>query len=204
MGNYTYFSGIVILLAMKRAVIVHCWSGTPNYCWYPWVKQALEKRGFQVTVPAMPETDLPQLKLWLPKLKEIVGEPDEELYLIGHSAGSLTIMRYLEQMTDVKVAGVALVAGFTDDLGYEELANFFATPFDFEAIKRHVDKGIALIHSDNDPYVPVKYGYELANKLAAELAILPAKGHFSGPIDEASSCRELPEVIEAIEEMETA
>src|SRR5688572_18578216 len=35
----------------------------------------------------MPETDEPKLKLWLPKLIETIGQPDEELYLVGHSIG---------------------------------------------------------------------------------------------------------------------
>lgn len=121
---------------MKRAIIVHCWSGTPDYCWYPWVKQQLEAKGFTVTVPAMPETDEPKLKLWLPKLIETVGEPDEELYLIGHSAGCITIMRYLEQLpANVKIGGIVFVAGFTHNLGFEELTNFFTTALDFDKIK---------------------------------------------------------------------
>ena len=58
---------------MKRAIIVHCWSGYPEYCWYQSVKGELEKAGFKVEVPAMPDTDAPNLGKWLPKLKEVVG-----------------------------------------------------------------------------------------------------------------------------------
>ena len=58
---------------MKRAVIVHCWDGKPNYAWYPWVKKELEKKGYLVKVPAMPETEIPKLALWLPKLEETIG-----------------------------------------------------------------------------------------------------------------------------------
>ncbi|NTU99187.1 hydrolase, partial [Candidatus Falkowbacteria bacterium] len=85
---------------MKRAIIVHCWEGYPEYCWYPWVKEQLEARGFQVEVPALPETDLPQLSGWLPALQQLIGQPDEELYLIGHSLGCATIMRYLESLPE--------------------------------------------------------------------------------------------------------
>lgn len=188
---------------MKRAVIVHCWDGRPDYCWYPWVKQQLEKIGYRVDVPAMPETEAPKLALWLPKLVETVGKPDQELLLIGHSSGCITIMRYLESLpAGVKVAGIVLVAGFTDNLGFEELTNFFQTPLDFSKIKSHLAQGAVMIHSDNDPYVDPRYGEELSQKLEGKLVLLPGMKHFSGPIDNEEACRQLPAVIEAGKELE--
>lgn len=186
---------------MKRVVIVHCWDGYPEYCWYPQTKKELEANDFQVEVPLMPETEMPKLSLWLPKLKEVIGKPDEELFLIGHSAGCITILRYLESLGEnEKIGGVVLVAGFTDDLGFEELKNFFETPIDFEKIKRHCDTFV-LIHSDNDPYVDLKYGDILKEKLGAKLIVKHNMKHFSGPIDKEDSCVSLPDVTEAVLDM---
>ena len=110
---------------MQRAIIVHCWEGYPDYCWYPSVKKELEAKGFIVSVPAMPETDLPEMSKWIPKLQEIIGVPDGELYLIGHSIGCAAILRYLEILGEKqKVGGVVLVAGFTENVGYEEIQSF--------------------------------------------------------------------------------
>ena len=121
---------------MKRAVIIHCWDGYPDYCWYPYVKKELEAKGFEVQVPAFPETDAPKLDAWLHVLKEKVGIPDGNTYLIGHSVGCITIFRYLESLAPgQKIGGVVLVAGFTDDLGFKELKNFFTTEIQFEKIK---------------------------------------------------------------------
>ncbi len=187
---------------MKRAVIVHCWSGTPNYCWYPWTERQLTEYGFQVGVPAMPETDAPKLDLWLPKLVETIGEPDEELVLIGHSIGCGTIMRYLETLpAGVKIGGVVFVAGFTEDLGFAELENFYETPLEFELIKSHIARGSVLIQSDNDPYVDAKYGKELSEKLGGKLVFVPGAKHFSGSVDDPESCTQLPEVIDAVKEL---
>lgn len=187
---------------MKRVVIVHCWSGTPQYCWYPWVKRQLEAGGFTVEVPSMPETDEPKLKLWLPKLIETIGQPDEELFLIGHSIGCATIMRYLEQLPQgQKVGGVVLVAGFTDDLGFPELSNFYQTSLDFATIREKSVKGFVNIHSDDDQYVPLRNSHELKKHLGGEAIILHAKGHFSGPLDNEDSCTELPEVVTATERL---
>lgn len=192
----------VIMHYMKRVIIVHCWGGTPDYCWYPWVKKALEAKGFKVDIPAMPETDEPKLALWLPKLIETIGQPDEELYLVGHSIGCATINRYLEQHPKgEQVGGVVLVAGFTDNLGFAELTNFFETPLNLANIRQKSAKGFMNIHSDDDQYVPTSYNKTLQDGLGGEAVILHQKGHFSGPVDNEASCTELPEVVEAIEQL---
>ena len=182
---------------MKRVIIVHCWEGYPEYCWYPYTKKELEKKDFQVTVPAFPETELPKLDKWLPKLKEVVGEPDSETFLIGHSVGCITILKYLESLSDnQKIGGAVLVAGFTDNLGYDELKNFFTTPINFDEIKKHCPKFIT-IFSDNDPEVPLKHRDIFKNKLNAEVITKHNAGHFSGN----DKCSELLDVVSSIEKL---
>ena len=164
---------------MKRVVIIHCWEGTPDYCWYPQTKKELEEKGFEVQVPEMPETMSPKLATWLPKLKEVAGVPNENLFLIGHSLGCITILKYLETLDEnQKVGGVVMIAGFTDDVGYSELTNFFVDEIDFEKIKTKANHFIA-IQSDNDPYVDLKYGDILKEKLGVKLIIKHAMDHFS-------------------------
>ncbi len=200
---------------MKRAVIVHCWDGYPDYCWYPQTKKELEEKGFKVLIPEMPETNLPKLSLWLPKLQETIGQPDQNLFLIGHSSGCITIMRFLETLgANQKIGGVVFVAGFTDDLGFPELSNFFETPIDFEKVKLRVSTDavsfpprrkiktkahhFVAIQSDDDPYVPLKYGDILKQKLGAKLITKHQMGHFSGPVDNTTSCTSLPDVTQSI------
>src|SRR5688572_8359276 len=184
-------------MAMKRAIIVHCWGGNSNYAWYPWAKSELEKRGYQVTVPNMPDPDPPKLASWLPHLREVVGEPDDELVLIGHSIGTVTIMRYLESLPEGKQIDKAiLVAGFTDQLGFSELENFFETRLDFAKIKSKSKNGFVAIQSDNDPFVSEQYGTRLKEELDATLVIKHGAKHMSGAVDGEESCTELPEVLE--------
>jgi uncharacterized protein len=191
---------------MKRAIIVHCWEGYPQYCWYPYVKKELEKRGFEVQVPVMPDTENPKLHQWLPMLKEIAGKPDESLFLIGHSLGCVTIMRYLENLAEnEKVGGVVFVAGFSNidnpKLEFEEIKNFFETQIDLEKIKNKSKNGFFAIHSDDDPYVDVKYADIFREKLGAEVIIKHGMKHFSGAIEGEESCKELPEVVQGVMKM---
>lgn len=190
---------------MKRAIIVHCWEGYPEYCWYPWVKKELEVRGFQVEVPSMPETEMPKMEKWVPHLQNIIGNPDEELYLIGHSIGCAAILRCLETLDEnQKVGGVVLVAGFTEDIGYDEVKNFFETPFDFEKIKSKSKNGFVAINSDNDPYVDLKYADIFKEKLGAEVIIKHNAQHFSGDIEGEEACLELIDVVQSIEKLAKA
>jgi len=182
---------------MKRAIIIHCWGGSANYAWYPWVKAELEKQGYQVFVPGMPNTDEPQLSEWLPTLQGIIGEPDEELILIGHSLGTVTIMRYLETLSDTqRIKKAILAAAFTDQLGFRELENFFETRLNLNGIKSKAKDGFIVVQSDDDPFVSEQYGTRLKEDLGAKLVIKHGAKHMSGAVDGEEACTELPEVVE--------
>ena len=62
----------------KRVFIIHGWDGHPNEGWFPWLKQGLEARGFEVFVPQLPEPEKPRIYNWIPKIQEVVGMPDEQ------------------------------------------------------------------------------------------------------------------------------
>jgi len=184
---------------MKRAIIVHCWGGNSKYAWYPSVQKELETLGYQVLVPDMPNTDTPKLSEWLPFLSNLIGTPDEDLVLIGHSVGTVVIMRYLESLKDnEKIGKSILVAGYTDPLGFKELENFFETKLDFEKIKIKSKNGFVLIQSDNDPFVSEQYGIRLRDELGAKLVVKHNALHMSGSADGENACLDLPEVIENI------
>ncbi len=181
---------------MKKVIIIHGWEGSPQANWFPWLKKELETKGFVVEVPTMPNTMHPTLEGWLTHLKKITGEPNENTYFVGHSLGVITILRYLESLEDKKVGGIILVAGFPEPIGYEEINTFFAKPLNYQRIKKAVDKIIA-IHSNSDPYVPLKNGEILEEKIGAKLIIIPNAGHFNAE----DGFTELPAVLEAIFEI---
>lgn len=167
---------------MKKVFLIHGWEGRAEGGWRPWLKKELESRGFEVVVPQMPNTNEPQLSEWLAHLQKIANNPDEQTYFVGHSLGCITILRYIENLSEnKKIGGAVLVAGFSGSIGvgYEKLDSFVSVPVNFEKIKKHTDKFIA-IHSDNDPYVPLKMGEILQEKLGAKLVIEKGQGHFGG------------------------
>ncbi|MCL5733929.1 MAG: alpha/beta hydrolase [Patescibacteria group bacterium] len=188
---------------MNRVFIIHGWDGHPNEGWFPWLKEELEQKGFEVQVPEMPETDEPKIETWVPYLAQLVGRPDENTYFVGHSIGCQAILRYLEYLPDdKKIGGAIFVAGwFTlESLGTDEeietAGPWLETPIDFGKIKNHAQKFTA-IFSDNDPYVPAENQKMFEDNLGAKIIIEHNKGHFSG----SDKITELQSALEAILEI---
>lgn len=187
---------------MKRAVIIHCWEGYPKYCWYQSIKAELEKEGFKVKIPAFPDSERPKLKNWLSYLKSTVRKPDENLFLIGHSIGCATILRYLESLKEgERIGGAVFVAGFVNNLGFKELSNFFKKPINFKKARMGMKKGSIAIYSTNDPFVPLDHAEVFKKKLGSEVIMKKNMGHFSGPIEEEVACLELPDVVKSVKKL---
>ena len=182
----------------KRVFLIHDWEGSPQRDWIPWLKNRLEQQGFAVFVPLMPIPDEPTLKGWVPFIAQRAGFPTKNDYFVGHSLGSIAILRYIETLrTTEEIGGAVLVAGFSHDLEYpgyyNELASFFKRPIKWEKIKSHCQKFIA-IASDNDPYVPLAHGEILKENLGAELIVEHNMKHFSGD----DGITQLPIVLESM------
>ena len=97
---------------MKRIFMIHGWDGSTENHWFPWLKKELEKIGFKVIVPKMPDTSSPKINTWVPFLEKSVGIIDNDTFFIGHSIGCQTIMRYLEKLDNKqKIGGIVFVAG---------------------------------------------------------------------------------------------
>src|SRR3989344_194754 len=189
---------------MKRVFIIHGWSGFPEECWFPWLKKELENNGFEVQVPAMPNTDEPRIEEWVPFLEKLVGEPDENTYLIGHSIGCQAILRYLGDLKeDAKIGGVVFVAGWIkkligvyDENEIEIARPWVETPIDFESVKNHT-KNIVAVFSDDDEFVSLDNLDAFKEKLGARTLIEHGKGHFS----QETGIKELPVVLEELLKM---
>ncbi len=169
---------------MKRIIITHGWSGSPDANWLPWLTSELEKHGHEVVVPAMPDTDNPVIETWVGTLAEVVGTPDEDTYFVGHSIGCQTILRYLETI-NTPVGGAVFVAGwFTlenmEDEKEEEIARpWIETPIDSEKVKSVLPQSVLVI-SDNDPYGAFEENIRRFGEIVTQTVVLPHAEHITG------------------------
>lgn len=189
----------------KRIIIVHGWDGTPQENWFPWIKAQLDKKGFIVSVPQLPDPGNPRIFNWVPALAKTVGKADKNTYFIGHSMGCQTIARYLEALPEnVKVGGAVFVAGFfkrltglENDPDVQETDKHWLTaPINLDKVKSHINKSIA-IFSDNDPYVPLDNQDDFRNKLGSKIVIEHNMGHFNA----SAGFKELPIALKSVLEI---
>ena len=184
-----------------KVYIIHRWDGTPKSDWYSWLKKELEKKGFEVIIPKMPNTSKPKIELWASYLNKIIKNTNEEIYLIGHSIGCQAIMRYLAGLsTNIKIKKVIFVSGWfnlknLEDEETEEIAkSWVETPIDFNKIKNKA-KDITVFLSDNDQFVNLKENKGFFKKnLNAKIIVESNKGHFT----KDDGITKIPEVLEMI------
>jgi len=180
---------------MKKVYLIHGWNGFPNNHWFPWLKKELEKLNFKVESLEMPNSKHPKLKEWLNHLNKSI-EPNKDTYLVGHSLGCITIVRYLESLPEnVKIKGCIFVAGFSF-LNYKEIKEFYEKNPDINKIKRHC-KNFVNIYSDNDEDISIEQSESFANLIKAKKVLEKEKGHFCLN----DSVDKLPSVLNTIKVM---
>jgi hypothetical protein len=174
---------------MKRIILVHGWAGSPDTNWLPWLKAELERKGYEVVVPEMPDTDTPVIDAWVSHLAEVVGVPDAETYLIGHSVGCQAILRYLETV-ETAVGGALFVAGWFNLEGLEEgeeeeiARPWIDMPINLGKVKSVLLQSTLLI-SDNDPWGAFQENRKRFKEFITKEVVVPGGEHFTEKEEQA-------------------
>lgn len=189
---------------MKSEVFIfHGTEGYPEENWFPWLKQKLEKKGYNVFVPQFPTPPVVPAKIseWFDILKDYEQHINENTILIGHSLGGIFTLRILEQLEHpVKAAFfVGTPIGVRPILNYGRDDSFSGFFFDWESIKKKAQHFV-VFQSDTDPYVGLENGQQLAEKLGVQLNFVPNAGHFNAKAGYLKFEKLLEEVNKILEE----
>lgn len=186
---------------MKRVFMIHSWEGTPYNHYYKWLKGELEKLGYKVFCPAMPDADNPVIEKWIEYLRKIVGTPDKDTYFLGHSIGCQTILRYLETIStpvgkSVFVAGWFYLENLEDEEAEKIAEPWIKTPINFAKVQKVLPSS-TLIISDNDPFGAFEENKKKFTELGSKIIVLHGAGH----IDEEGGYTKLPEALEEFKKL---
>lgn len=189
---------------MNKIYIVHCWDGTKDDGWYPWLDEKLTNENNKVFRFNMPNTANPKIGEWVSFLDQQIDNLDENTYFVGHSIGCQTILRYLQSKDVTKIGGVLLVAPWLDLLDYaieDEESYDTAMPWltekiDFEKVKKFTNN-IHCIFSDNDYFVSIDQKDKFEKLLDAKTLVVSGKGHISGE----DNVYELKEILDECNKM---
>jgi predicted alpha/beta hydrolase family esterase len=190
---------------MSRIFLIHGWTGRPTKDFFPWAKETLEKEGYEVFVPEMPDPDYPKIKPWVEKIKEVVGMPRTDDIFIGHSLGCMGILQYLQTLPDdTKIKKVILIAGFEKlkEAAFEALEDWDTfkpwgkATFNYKKVKKMAKSWIALF-SDDDPFVSYKVNSKIfKEKLSAKIILQHGMSHFN----QEQGIRTLPILLELVKQ----
>jgi hypothetical protein len=164
---------------MKKVLIIHGWESGSKEHWYQEEKSILEKRGYEVFVPDMPNTNFPVEKEWVKIVEDF--SPNENDILIGHSLGAPTILRYLEKARG-KVGKVFLIAGFASELKLDYPStqypqSFVKRDFNWQRIKDNVGRAF-VINQKDDEWVPKEKGEEIVQNIDGRFILVDGNNHF--------------------------
>ena len=178
---------------MKNALILHGTMGSPKGNWLQWLKRELTKMSYKVWVPKLPYPKKPRVSR---NIKYILGNKkwkfNNDSVLIGHSSGPATILGILNELPEnVKVKKCIFVSAFTEN-DWEPNAKLFDYKYDFAKIKKNA-KNYILIHSDDDPYVPLEQSINLSKKLGGKLIVIRSQGHFN--LEKDIKYKQFPELL---------
>jgi len=176
----------------KTAFIFHGTAGDPDENWFPWLKAELEKQGVETIVPHFPTPKNQTLENWFKVMAPHQHKINADTIFVGHSLGGVFALRLLEQLK-TPVRGVYFVG---TPIGIQPVKNwecdqpFTGAPFDWKKISNNGHK-FSVYHSDDDPYVDLENGHQLAANLGVNLIFVPKAGHFN----KAAGYLEFPQLL---------
>lgn len=147
----------------QKALLIHGFEATGDSNWLPWMKEELEKQGYEVMVPTLPDSSHPNLKKWLTALQSYFNKLGERDVLVGHSLGSKAALHLLET-SKKKIGHVYLVASAIGEIDLRDwkefkqkhpdtdtdaLQKFWKVPFDWKKVDKRANNKTIIISVDD-------------------------------------------------------
>lgn len=168
----------------KRVILLHGKGGTSDGAFKPWLKDKLEKFGYEVQTPQLPNAGEPNDE----EQADFVEKHctlDEQTVVVGHSFGGLVALRLAERghkFKRIALVGTPFTGEFLDSRPRPTVTAAIKRGFDFERIKKNA--GFVLLYDTHDHAIPTKDGDAYHEKLGGYLMKTQAEtSHFNGAVE---------------------
>lgn len=164
---------------MTKYVIIHGSFGSSEGNWFPWLKNALQKKNLEVHVPQMPVgVGKQNFESWSQVLDGL--NIDGNTVIIAHSIAPVFACKYLVQ-NKKKVKKLIFVCGFNNYLGINEEYDAVNESMYFDKLEdvKNYCNDIVCFYSDNDPYVPFDVEKQFADTVASKQILVKGGGHIN-------------------------
>lgn len=164
---------------IEDVIVIHGYKGDGSSVWIPWLSEKLEKRGYNVIHPDMPNSSDPILSEWIAEFEKILGKLKNEIIVVGHSLGGSLILHMLENEMWTHKLKRAIILGAP--VYSAKAPDFFRSGFKWNDIRKNASKLTAVWSKDDD-----RVGEENINTIEKELSMaevvrLDDLGHFMSP-----------------------
>lgn len=159
---------------MKKVLILHGWGGSDEPHWQWWVAQELEKKGYEISFPNLPNRDLPVLDVWLDTLKKEFDRFQPDIVLC-HSLGNILWFHFVSKYEVKELDKLMLVAPVREDCDIEELKTFFPYPIPSDVRSKET----IMVGSTNDEYLDLDEAIQLQSQLNVGFKVLQDAGHIN-------------------------
>ncbi len=157
--------------------------------WKPWLQEQLEKKDISTSNDLYPKDWAPNYSAWKKVFEKNVI--NQNTILVGHSAGTAFILRWLaENKQDVD--RVVLVA--PSIFKSEKYRNLTFKDFTFGPELKDYFNKLVVFYSDDDDEDIIKSAKQIHSILGGDLVLLKDKGHF---VYEDMGTNEFPELLKA-------
>lgn len=188
---------------MKRAVLLHGTDGSTDDHWFPWLKQELETRGYEVFCPDLPGKHTPNREVYEKYLRDSGWDFTDNI-IVGHSSGATTVLNLLSADWFPKIrasvtAGTFLNEKLTKEVDWYEpgqFDNLFLPDYNPDTLKLKAGKFV-FVHSRDDPYCDFEDAKKLCDELSGDFIEIKNGGHLSSDW----GISELPGLLDALEEV---
>jgi predicted alpha/beta hydrolase family esterase len=163
-----------------HALIVHGWQGSQGPHWQRWLAPRLQRAGWTVRFPALPDPMAPVLSAWVAALDEeltaLTGGPPGERVVICHSLGCVLWLQHAARGSAARRVGRVLLNAPPGPV--VDLPSFFPVPLDADAVAAAAGE-TRIVCSDDDPYCPEGALRAYAEPLGLPCDLLPGQGHLN-------------------------
>ena len=167
-----------------RFLILHGWQGSGPEHWQTWLAGRLRAAGHHVQYPELPACDEPCPDRWgiafRSELGRLAARQDDERVVVAHSLGCVLWLREAANVAPSRrVDRVALVAPPCPGAAVPELAGFYPTGAEREAVARAARRDAPRVHRQR-PLLPGRERRALwAQPLGLTVDLLPGAGHLN-------------------------
>jgi len=156
-----------------KTLILHGWGGSDAPHWQAELAATLAKDYGTVSFPLLDNCHFPSKNRWIKQVKGLLEDFKPER-IVCHSLAN-TLWFWLAQEDIVEVEELYMISPPSLHCDIETLKSFFpvAMPQELKA------KNIQMVISDNDPYITIEEGEEIAKHYSIPLKIIADAGHIN-------------------------